>query len=144
MLGEEDLNPDGFGAWGPGQRLSSMMSPTIIQGPDRTLTALGSGGSNRIRTAILQVVGNLIDRGMTLDDAVTAPRIHVEKCGTVSYEDQIGLDAKAELQAAFPDAHGWPERNMFFGGVHAVRRHPDGRWEGTGDSRRGGVSVIVE
>jgi gamma-glutamyltranspeptidase/glutathione hydrolase len=144
MLGEEDLNPDGFGAWLPGQRLSSMMSPTLIQAPDRTLTALGSGGSNRIRTAVLQVVCNLIDRGMTLEEAVNAPRIHVEKCGTVSYEDQIGSDARAELRAAFPDAHGWPERNMFFGGVHAVRRQPDGRWEGTGDTRRGGVSVIVE
>jgi len=144
MLGEEDLNPDGFNAWQPGQRMSSMMSPTIIRAPDHTLTALGSGGSNRIRTAILQVVCNLIDRGMPFERAVNAPRLHVEKCGTVSYEDQPGIEAREALLAAFPDAHGWPERNMFFGGVHSVRRHPDGRWEGAGDARRGGVSVIVE
>ena len=144
MLGEEDLNPDGFGAWQPGQRMSSMMCPTIIRAPDRTLTALGSGGSNRIRTAILQVVCNLIDRGMTLDEAVNAPRIHVEKCGTVSYEDDFGFKATSQLLSAFPDAHSWPERNMFFGGVHSVRRHPDGGWEGTGDTRRGGVSALVE
>ena len=144
MLGEEDLNPDGFNAWQPGQRMSSMMSPTIIRAPDHTLTALGSGGSNRIRTAILQVVFNLIDRGMPLERAVNAPRIHVEKCGTVSYEDQHGIEAREALLTAFPDAHGWPERNRFFGGVHSVRRHPDGRWEGAGDARRGGVSLIVE
>lgn len=144
MLGEEDLNPDGFHAWPPGRRMSSMMSPTIMLAPDGTLTALGSGGSNRIRTAILQVACNLMDQGMTLDEAVSAPRIHVEKCGTVSYEDQFGPEATAQLLAAFPDAHGWPERSMFFGGVHSVRRHPDGRFEGTGDARRAGVSATVD
>jgi gamma-glutamyltranspeptidase/glutathione hydrolase len=144
MLGEEDLNPTGSHGWQPGQRMSSMMSPTHMLAPDGTLTALGSGGSNRIRTAILQVVCNLMDQGMAVDESVDAPRIHVEKCGTVSYEDQFGAEATAQLLAAFPDAHGWPERSMFFGGVHTVRRHPDGCFEGTGDARRAGVSAIVE
>jgi gamma-glutamyltranspeptidase/glutathione hydrolase len=144
MLGEEDLNPGGSHAWQPGRRMSSMMSPTLLLAPDGAWTALGSGGSNRIRTAILQVACNLMDQGMPLDEAVDAPRIHVEKCGTVSYEDRFGPAATAQLLAAFPAAHGWPERSMFFGGVHAVRRHPDGRLEGTGDARRAGVSAIVE
>ena len=85
MLGEEDLTP-GLGAWREGVRLSSMMAPTIVLQPDGTVIALGTGGSNRIRTAILQVAVNLLDHGMSLEDAVTAPRLHLEKCGTLSFE----------------------------------------------------------
>ncbi|XSG83054.1 MAG: gamma-glutamyltransferase [Methyloligella sp. ZOD6] len=140
MLGEEDLSPDGLGRWREGVRLSSMMAPTVIREPDGTVTALGTGGSNRIRTAILQVALNLVDRGMDLEAAVCAPRMHVEKSGMLSYEP--GLDMAAALQEA-AESHAWPERNLFFGGVHAARRHPDGRLEGIGDPRRGGDSTLV-
>src|SRR5262249_20066293 len=84
MLGEEDLAPDGLGSWRDGVRLSSMMAPTIILQPDGAVIALGTGGSNRIRTAILQVAVNLLDHGMSLEDAVQAPRLHVEKGGKIS------------------------------------------------------------
>ncbi len=143
MLGEEDLNPDGFGLWQPGQRMSSMMAPTIIRTADGRLLALGSGGSNRIRTAILQVAINSLDRGMSLADAVIAPRLHVEKCGTVSYEEQFGAEWIAALRARFADARGWPEPNMFFGGVHAVALARDGTMSGVGDPRRAGVVAAV-
>ncbi len=144
MLGEEDLNPDGFGLWQPGRRMSSMMAPTIVRTSDGRLIALGSGGSNRIRTAILQVVINVLDRGMNLSDAIVAPRLHVEKCGTVSYEDQFGAEAIAALNARFADARGWPEPNMFFGGVHAVALSRDGDLLGVGDPRRAGAVAAVE
>ncbi|ODA67764.1 Gamma-glutamyltranspeptidase precursor [Methyloligella halotolerans] len=140
MLGEEDLSPDGVGRWREGVRLSSMMAPTIISEADGTVTALGTGGSNRIRTAILQVALNLVEHGMDLETAVCAPRMHVEKSGKLSYEP--GLDMGEALQEA-SEVHAWPERNLFFGGVHAARRHPDGSLEGAGDPRRGGDSVIV-
>lgn len=143
MLGEEDLNPQGFHRWQPDMRMSSMMAPTIITGPDGRITALGSGGSNRIRSAILQVAINLIDRGMTLAEAVAAPRVHVEKCGTVSFEDIFSENERTALLSAFPDAHAWPEPNMFFGGVHTAMRHGDGRLEGAGDPRRCGVALTV-
>ncbi len=144
MLGEEDLNPNGFGLWQPGQRMSSMMAPTIVRTADGRLVALGSGGSNRIRTAILQVVINTLDRGMGLADAVVAPRLHVEKCGTVSYEEQFGAEWIAALRARFADARGWPEPSMFFGGVHAVALDRDGTMSGIGDPRRAGVVEAVE
>jgi len=143
MLGEEDLHTDGFHQWTPDRRLSSMMAPTIIAAPDGGLTALGSGGSNRIRSAILQVALNLIDRGMALDEAVAAPRLHVEKCGSISFEDLFAADERAALLAAFPHAMPWPERNLFFGGCHAAARGPDGTLEGAGDPRRGGVSLAI-
>ncbi len=140
MLGEEDLSPNGIGTWREGVRLSSMMAPTIIREADGTVTALGTGGSNRIRTAILQVALNLVDRDMDLEAAVCAPRMHVEKSGKLSYEPGLDMAAASDEAA---EVHAWPERNLFFGGVHAARRHPDGRLGGAGDPRRAGASVIV-
>jgi gamma-glutamyltranspeptidase / glutathione hydrolase len=141
MLGEEDLMPEGIGHWREATRLSSMMAPTIITEADGSLTALGTGGSNRIRTAILQVAVNLLDRGMSLEEAVAAPRLHLEKCGTLSFEP--GLDDSGRLLAAYSEAHAWPEFNLFFGGVHSARRRGNGAFEGAGDPRRRGVAVLV-
>jgi gamma-glutamyltranspeptidase/glutathione hydrolase len=149
MLGEEDLHDHGFHNWQPDSRLSSMMAPTIVEAPDGGVTALGSGGSNRIRSAILQVICNQIDHAMPLAEAVSAPRLHVEKCKTVSYEDTptatpFTSQAKEALQAVYPDAHNWPQQNMFFGGVHTARRDRNGDVDGMGDPRRNGVAIIVE
>lgn len=143
MLGEEDLAAGGLGAWREGVRLSSMMAPTIILQKDGTLTALGTGGSNRIRTAILQVAVNLLDHGMSLEAAVEAPRLHVERDGTVSFEPGLAAKAQAAFLALEEKAHAWPEANLFFGGVHAARRSAKGGVEGAGDPRRQGVARIV-
>jgi gamma-glutamyltranspeptidase / glutathione hydrolase len=143
MLGEEDLSSGRLDEWREGARLSSMMAPTIILEPDGTLTALGTGGSNRIRTAILQVAVALLDHGMSLEAAVEAPRLHVEKCGTVSFEPGLPEQAAAEFLALGEQAKAWPERNLFFGGVHAARRHGNGGVEGAGDPRRQGAALIV-
>jgi gamma-glutamyltranspeptidase/glutathione hydrolase len=143
MLGEEDLSSGRIEDWREGTRLSSMMAPTIILEPDGTVTALGTGGSNRIRTAILQVAVALIDHGMRLEEAVEAPRLHVEKCGTVSFEPGLPEAAEAEFLALGDRAHAWPARNLFFGGVHAARRHGKGGVEGAGDPRRQGVALVV-
>ena len=143
MLGEEDLAPEGLGTWREGVRLSSMMAPTIILEADGSITALGTGGSNRIRTAILQVAVNVLDRGMSLADAVDAPRIHVEKGGTVSFEPGLPEPERSALFALAPEAHAWPELNLFFGGVHAARRHAKGGLEGAGDPRRRGQAIVV-
>ena len=142
MLGEEDLARGSLEAWREGTRLSSMMAPTIILEPDGTITALGTGGSNRIRSAILQVASNLLDRGMSLEEAVEAPRLHVERDGTVSFEPGLPDDA-ASAFLGLEKAHAWPDRNLFFGGVHAARRTGDGRMDGAGDPRRSGRSRLV-
>jgi gamma-glutamyltranspeptidase/glutathione hydrolase len=143
MLGEEDLSSGSLDDWRQGVRLSSMMAPTTILAPDGTVTALGTGGSNRIRTAILQVAVNLLDHGMDLESAVEAPRLHVERCGTTSFEPGLPDAAQAAFLALGEKAHEWPERNLFFGGVHAARRHQHGGVEGAGDPRRQGVAVVI-
>jgi gamma-glutamyltranspeptidase / glutathione hydrolase len=140
MLGEADLVPET--GWVPGVRLSSMMAPTVIEAADGSLVALGTGGSNRIRSAVLQVTVNLLDHGMALAQAVSAPRMHVEKCGTLSYEPGLAGIEPAAAEAA--KAEAWPEPNLFFGGVHASLRGADGRLQGAGDPRRDGVALIVD
>jgi gamma-glutamyltranspeptidase / glutathione hydrolase len=143
MLGEEDINPHGFNQWPEDIRMCSMMTPSLIEGRDGAITALGSGGSNRIRTAILQVVINLIDFRMPLLEAIESPRIHFEK-GLLSVEDGFGEAELAALQGQVSNIKAWSERNMFFGGVHAAHFDPvKGHLEGAGDLRRGGVCLRV-
>jgi gamma-glutamyltranspeptidase/glutathione hydrolase len=143
MLGEEDIASDGLGDWRPGTRLSSMMAPTIILQKDGTVTAMGTGGSNRIRSAILQVAVNLLDRGMSLEEAIERPRLHVERDGKTSFEPGFSEREQRVLLGLGERVHAWPERNLFFGGVHAVRCHPKGGVEGAGDPRRQGTALIV-
>lgn len=139
ILGEEDLNPAGFFRWQPGTRMTSMMAPGILHtGSGRAV--LGSGGSNRLRTAILQVIINLVDRGMSIEDAVAAPRIHYEN-GLLNLEPGLVEDLEP-LRAEFPDILQWPGRNLFFGGVHSVWLENDD-FHAVGDTRRDGCGLLV-
>lgn len=138
MLGEEDLNFGGFHRWKEGARLASMMSPAVVERADGTRLALGTGGSNRIRSAMTQVLVNLLDFGMSPEQAVQAPRMHLEG-EMLSIEPGFGEAALAALTTAAPRHHLWPGKNLFFGGVHTVSVAPDGAFDGAGDPRRGGV-----
>jgi gamma-glutamyltranspeptidase/glutathione hydrolase len=136
MLGEEDLNPDGFNRWATDVRVGSMMAPTLAE-DRRHLIAIGSGGSNRLRTAILQTLSNLIDFGMSPKEAVNAPRLHLER-GHLDIEPGFTAEAVDALGAAYPNHRLWSDHNLFFGGTHTVCW--DGRqFSGAGDPRRGGV-----
>ncbi len=138
MLGEEDLNPRGFHHFQGNERLSSMMAPTVLFHKDETVFALGSGGSNRIRTAILQVLRHLTDHNLRVEEAVQFPRIHFER-GLLSIEPGFPAQTIESLKKNFPEIHLWAEKNLFFGGVHAVAHHPAKGFSGVGDSRRAGV-----
>jgi gamma-glutamyltranspeptidase / glutathione hydrolase len=138
MMGEQDLSPFGFHAHPPGRRLPSMMAPTMVLGSglgDPRLV-LGSAGSNRIRSAILQVVIGVLDHGLDIQDAIDAPRVHFEE--DVAYVEP-GLDT-AELEAEGRTLVRFSARNLFFGGAQAVQRDPrTGALSGGGDPRRGGA-----
>lgn len=142
MLGESDLNPGGLNRWPTATRLSSMMAPTVGRRADGRLIATGSGGSNRIRSAVVQVLLNLIDHGLDVHEAVPAPRVHLE--GTqLNVEVGIDIEAIAPLLEAYPDHLLWTERSMFFGGAHTLVSDVHGGVRGCGDARRGGVCVVV-
>ncbi|MEM6712940.1 MAG: gamma-glutamyltransferase [Pseudomonadota bacterium] len=143
MLGEDDLLADGPGSWEPDKRLSSMMAPTLVADPKGGLLALGSGGSNRIRSAMAQVLLRWGIHGERLEDAIRAPRLHAEE-GHLDAEPGLDLEP---LQRAFEDHKIWDAPSMFFGGAHGVERvvNADGRFsiEGAGDDRRDGVFIAV-
>lgn len=141
MLGEEDLNPGGFYNWPVNQRISSMMAPGILKFNDGRKVALGSGGSNRIRTAILQVLLNLVDHGMDLQEAIQSSRIHFEN-DFLNIEEGFTEEIQDRLSKRYPDHKIWEKGNLFFGGVHAVCEK-NGEFSGFGDPRRGGVSIIL-
>ncbi|MBA3268491.1 MAG: gamma-glutamyltransferase [Acidimicrobiia bacterium] len=143
MLGEEDLNPHGFHRHPAGARVPSMMSPTVVLHDGHPEIAVGSAGSNRIRSAIVQTIAAVIDGGLAAQAAVDAPRLHVE--GDLS-ESEPGVDPDAldALEAAGWRLRRWEEPNLYFGGVQAVARDAaTGRLSGGGDPRRGGVAVTV-
>ena len=139
MLGEEDLNPQGFHRWPSNQRITSMMAPTIVLDGKRPLLALGSGGANRIRTAITQVITNVIDFSLPLDEAVNNSRIHWEN-GILDVEpgfDRAMIDALPPLDDT--EKIYFADKNMYFGGVHSVMVEKRGSLTGAGDRRREGV-----
>jgi gamma-glutamyltranspeptidase / glutathione hydrolase len=143
MLGEEDLNPLGFHRHERGRRLPSMMSPTVVLRDGEVEAGLGSGGSNRIRSAILQTVLRLLADGAPVDEAVVAPRVHFES-GTVQAEPGVDEAALERLEERGYGVFRWRERNVFFGGVHAVARDPrTGELLGGGDPRRGGAVAVA-
>jgi gamma-glutamyltranspeptidase/glutathione hydrolase len=140
MLGEQDLNPLGFHRHPPGRRLPSMMSPTIVLRDDVAQLAVGSAGSNRIRSAVLQTIIRSIDEGLEAQAAIDAPRVHFED--DMVYTEP-GVDVGA-LQAAGRSVSPFRDRNLFFGGAQAAALDATGRYSGGGDPRRGGAAIVVE
>jgi gamma-glutamyltranspeptidase/glutathione hydrolase len=136
MMGEQDLSPFGFHAHPPGRRLPSMMAPTMVLGAGGPRLVLGSAGSNRIRSAILQVVIGVLDLGLDVQGAIDAPRVHFED--GVAYVEP-GLDISS-LESDQRTLVRFSARNLFFGGAQAVQRDPrTGKLSGGGDPRRGGA-----
>jgi len=135
MLGEAALLPGGFHSWRPDTRLSSMMSPTLIlDGTDSVRYALGTGGAGRIPTMVLQVISYLLDYKMPVREAVTLPRCHLEH-GSFDLEPDLWNLGKHEAEKVSQ----WPDKHMYFGGVHSIERLTNNRFEGAGDARRSGV-----
>lgn len=143
MLGEIDLHPNGFHTRPAGQRIPTIMTPTIVLHNGQIRLVVGSGGSIRIRSAIFQVLSNLLDFGMSLNDAVNTARVHVED-GVLQCE--AGYDAQAvdELEMMGYPVNRWPKRSIYFGGAHSVSRTENGRLVAAGDNRRGGATAVAQ
>ena len=136
MLGELFLLPNGAHSWEPNTRLNSMMSPTMVLDANHSLELVtGSGGASRIPFAIGQVLNYLLEKGLSLKDAIHAPRMHWHE---------------HKLQAEFIEAFSslpaeeyktWDQLHMFYGGVHAIHKK-DKQLESEADPRRYGVAEI--
>ena len=142
MLGEYDLV--GAGPVEPGRRLTSMMAPTIVVGPDGgPRLVVGSAGSIRLRGAIMQVIANVVGHGLGVADAIDQPRLHLEE-PHVHCEGGFDPAELDRLSAMGYDVVRWRRRNLYFGGTNAVEVDADGKLAAAGDARRGGAGVVVD
>jgi gamma-glutamyltranspeptidase/glutathione hydrolase len=140
VLGEEDLSPFGFHSHAPGSRLPSMMAPTAVLRGGTVELVVGSAGSNRIRSALLQVIVNVVDRGAPVQDAVDAPRLHYTGTEIVA---EPGIPT-AGLAATGLPVTAFRSRNLYFGGCQAVARdRATGELAGGADPRRGGGVAVA-
>jgi len=142
MLGEADLHPGGFHSLPPGARLSSMMAPTLVAADDGSLLVLGTGGSERIRSALTQVLLRSLDLREDLARAIAAPRLHATE-DIIDIEPGFPADFVTAMAKGHSPVREWPSADLFFGGVHAVSRDPDGRVTAAADLRRGGAVAVV-
>jgi gamma-glutamyltranspeptidase/glutathione hydrolase len=141
MLGEFDLNR----ARGrrPGGRLTSMMSPSVVLDDGRPRLVVGSAGSLRLHGAILQIVVNAIGHQLSVENAINAPRVHLDE-GHVHCEGGHDAAALDELERRGYDVVRWRRRNLYFGGAAAVEVRDDGTLAAAGDPRRGGHGIVVD
>jgi gamma-glutamyltranspeptidase/glutathione hydrolase len=139
MLGELDVI--GARERAPGERLPSMMTPTLVLDEERPRLVVGSAGSVRLAGAIAQVVWRTVHESQPVDEAIDAPRIHVDR-STLHLEGGWADEATRDLGESW-DLVRWDRLNLYFGGVQAVEQAADGLLRAAGDPRRGGVGLVV-
>ena len=143
ILGEGDLNPDGFHQGKEaGERILSMTAPTLVEMADGTRLVLGSAGSNRLRTAIVQILSNVLDWGMSPQEAVNQARVHFEN-EVLDLEYGFRPQTANELDAKGYNVNRWRDTNLYFGGAQVAMRDANGGFDGAGDPRRGGVVKVT-
>jgi len=140
MLGELDVI--GTEQRRAGERLPSMMAPTLVLAGDAPRLVVGSAGSVRLSGAIMQTVRHVVAGNHPVGAAIGHARLHVED-GVVQIEGGWPEGTAEQLQKAGHRVNPWAGRNLYFGGVSAVERLPDGRLAAAGDPRRGGHGIVV-
>jgi gamma-glutamyltranspeptidase/glutathione hydrolase len=138
-LGEEELNPLGVHGLAPGSRCHSNMAPTIASGPG-VVVGLGSPGADRIVGAIAQTLMRMAVDGDSLEDAVAAPRAHLDprpEGETLCFEPGLPGDKLSFKPRPYDDIH------MFFGAVQAASVSDDGSVDAVHDPRRSGGHVLI-
>jgi len=131
MLGERDLV---VGSLVPGERMESMMAPTIVLDREGVALAAGSAGGTRLRTALVTVLAGVLDEGLTPQEAVERPRVH--PAGTIHAEPGVDEQALGQLEEQGRIVRRWPTRHHYFGGASCV-----GRRGAAGDPRRSGLGI---
>jgi gamma-glutamyltranspeptidase/glutathione hydrolase len=133
MLGEVDLVLEPLRA---GERMQSMMAPSLLLDENGPALAIGSAGGTRLRTALVGVAAGIVDERLEPVDAVVRPRFH--RAGdTVNAEPGVDERALAELEASGLQVRRWSARHHYFGGVSLIARAG-----AAGDPRRSGHAAL--
>lgn len=131
ILGEKYLHR---GELRPGDRMGSMMAPSIALDGEGVMLGIGSAGAARLRTAIVGVTAGILDEGLEPQAAVDRPRCHRQN-QVVNAEPGVDEAALAELERQGLQIRRWPEQNYYFGGVSLVSRRG-----AAADPRRSGAA----
>ena len=134
MIGEVDLVRSPLR---PGERMGSMMAPTLVFAGDDIELAIGSAGGTRLRTALVGVAAGILDEGLDPVAAVERPRFH--RAGDV-FHSEPGVDERAldELTQSGLQVRRWPRTHHYFGGVSLI-----GTTGAAGDPRRNGHAATL-
>jgi gamma-glutamyltranspeptidase/glutathione hydrolase len=135
-----DPRPGRAGSIGPGKRRFSSMSPTIVLEDGRAVATLGAPGGAWIPIAILQALVNLLDFGMTMQEAVQAPRFSATS-DAVDIGNRIPRDVQHALETMGYEVRRLPA-TFPFAAVHGIAMW-DGRLEGGADPQRDGLAAGV-
>jgi gamma-glutamyltranspeptidase/glutathione hydrolase len=135
FLGESDVNPPSAHR-PPGARLMTMCCPALLEHRDRTLL-LGTGGSSRIRSALLHAVIHAVDHDLEPQALVDAPRAHFEDA-TLRYESPSRPPSHRAALGDFASIVEFAQPSLYFGGLNIVGQGAHGFF-GAGDQRRSGV-----
>lgn len=123
----------------PGKRMLSSMSPTIVLDPrGRVLLVVGAAGGPRIITSVAQAIVNVVDHGMTLADALRAPRMHHQ-----ALPDEIRVERGEFDEATLADLRAMGHRiteRRYLANVNAILRVPGG-WHGVREPRSVGGAI---
>ena len=134
MLGEVDLL---LGPLQAGERMHSMMAPSLALDGEGVALAIGAAGGTRLRTALVGVAAGILDEGLEPTAAVGRPRFH--RAGDVVHaEPGVDEQALAELEAAGSRVRRWPSQHHYFGGVSLLARAG-----AAGDPRRSGHAATA-
>jgi gamma-glutamyltranspeptidase / glutathione hydrolase len=135
MLGEHDLVTEPLRA---GERMQSMMAPSVALDDDGLGLAVGSAGGTRLRTALCTVAAGVLDEGFEPQAAVDRPRFH-SAGGTINAEPGVDEEALERLESAGLPVRRWPDLHHYFGGTSLISRHGP-----AADPRRDGAAHELE
>ena len=134
MLGEADLIR---GALEPGDRMGSMMAPSVVLRDGGLELAIGAAGGTRLRSALIEVAAGVLDEGLPAGEAVGRGRLHAAG-GRVQLEPGFSEGTIAALAQDGFEVRVWPAQHHFFGGVSLVTQN-----DAAGDPRRSGAAARV-
>jgi len=139
-LGELELNRRGLDAGPPGVRLPSNMAPSIAR-KKGTVLAIGSPGADRITTALHQFLVNVLQLGMSIEEAIAHPRLHVDTSGE---QDRLMAEPGLDLPEVDLPVTITPDINMYFGGIGATLVDRKNGFQVASDPRREGGTLIYD
>ena len=140
-LGELELNRKHASTLIPGQRMLSNMAPTVASHDDGTVLSIGSPGADRITTAIAQTLVGYLGLGLSLQEAVAHPRVHLEWADD---KPRFAYEPGLELPQTPHATRAADSLSMYFGGVGVVSCDSNQTLTATSDPRRVGSAIVVE